>query len=129
MTFGFFTLHCNDLEAQAIWYRDVVGFEQNCDYAGFKGFTTPSGVFFNMIKRGGADFGGNEHNLGYPQGINDTMSIGIGVPKHDNVDIAYKHLLDGGAVALKPPETNGIFKDAYVADPEGNVICITAVEK
>ena len=48
MTLGFFTLHCNDIEAQAAWYRDIVGLEQNCDYDGFKGFATPSGVFFNM---------------------------------------------------------------------------------
>ena len=129
MTFGFFTLHCRDIEAQAAWYRDVVGFEQNCDFDGFKGFNTPSGVFFNMVKRGGADFGGKEHDLGYVQGINDTMSIGISVPKHDDVDIAYNRLLAGGAAALKPPKANGIFKDAYVADPEGNVICITAVER
>ena len=127
MTLGFFTLHCNDLEAMAKWYRDVVGFEQNWDSDGFKGFATEKGVFFNMVKRGGGDFLESAEGLEYPQGINDTMSIGLGVPTHKDVDVAYNRLIEGGAKALRPPRTGGIFRDAYVADPEGNVINITAV--
>jgi uncharacterized glyoxalase superfamily protein PhnB len=112
----------------AAWYRDVVGFKQNCDYSGFKGFTTESGVFFNMVKRGGGDFLQNKETLGYPQGINDTMSIGLSVPTHKDVDIAYNRLIEGGGKALTPPETRDFgHRDAYVADPEGNIICINAV--
>ena len=127
MTFGFFTLHCNNLDAMAEWYRDVVGFTQNCDFDGFKGFATEKGVFFNMVKRGGGDFLENSDGLEYPHGINDTMSIGLGVPTYKDVDIAYKRLTEGGAKGLKPPETGSFGRDAYVADPEGNVICINAM--
>ena len=121
MQFTFFTLSCRDIEAMAAWYRDVVGLEQNCDYGEFKGFITPSGIFFNMVKRDGG--------LEYVQGVNGTMSIGLGVPNHAEVDIAYNRLIEGGAKPYKQsPKTDGVFRNAYVTDPEGNVICITGVE-
>ena len=122
MQFTFFTLHCKNIEAMATWYRDVVGLEQNCDFGEFKGFSTPSGMFFNMVKR--------DDSLEYAQVVNGTMSIGLGVPSHADVDIAYTRLIEGGAKPYKQlPETNGVFRDAYVTDPEGNVICITGVEE
>jgi len=122
MQFTFFTLHCKDIEAMATWYRDIVGLEQNCDFDEFKGFITPSGMFFNLVKR--------DNTLEFIQGVNGIISIGLGVPSHADVDVAYNLLIEGGAKPYKQaPETSGVFRDAYVTDPEGNVICITGVEE
>ena len=123
MTFGFFHLHVNDLAAMSAWYRDIVGMTQNFDSKKFKGFVTENGFFFNMSER--TDL----QNGTYPSGINGTMNIGFNVPTHKDVETEYERLIIGGAKALTPPKVWGKFCDAYLADPEGNIIIITAVDE
>ena len=121
MKFSFFHLCVEDLEGMAAWYRDVVGLKQNFDLDVFKGFVTEDGFFFNMSKRS------DEHNGTYPQGRNGTMNLGFCVPTHKNVDIEYERLIKAGAIAIEPPITTSWgHRDAYVADPEGNIICINS---
>jgi catechol-2,3-dioxygenase len=123
MKFGFFHLCVNDLEAMSAWYRDVVGMTQNFDSEKFKGFVTDNGFFFNMSERT------DEQNGSYPPGINGTMNIGFNVPTHKDVGTEYARLIKGGAKALTPPKVSWKFCDAYLADPEGNIIIITSVEE
>jgi len=118
--FASFILHAEDLDAMAVWYRDVVGLKQNFDS---EGFIAENGFFFNMVKRR------KTAGIHYPKGINDTMSVGFSVTDHEKVDIEYERLIKGGAKAFVPPKTEGIFREAYVTDPEGNIIYIVAVKE
>lgn len=122
MKFCFFVLCVEDLDAMTAFYRDILGLKQNFDSEGFKGFVTEDGFFFNIVKREYAE------NLAYPQGINGTMNMGFGVPTYQDVDIEYERLIKAGAKAITPPVTTPWgHRDAYVADPEGNIIVINAV--
>ena len=122
MNFTSFILCVNDIEAMSAWYRDVVGLKQNHNYDEFKGFINLDGFFFNMVKR---KYGGNPE---HPQ-INNTMNMGFSVANVEDVDTQYNRLIKAGAKSYKPPEIDGIFKEASVTDPEGNIIYIVAVKE
>lgn len=59
----------------------------------------------------------------YPKGFNGTVELAFDVPTFAEVDKAYKHALNQGAVSVLPPITEPWGqRTCYVADPDGNLI-------
>ena len=59
----------------------------------------------------------------YPKGFNGTVELAFDVPTFAEVDKAYKHALNQGAISVLPPTTEPWGqRTCYVADPDGNLI-------
>jgi len=120
---GFFV---ENFDVMVKFYRDVMNMKQNIDMDGFAGFVTEDGFYFNLCTRS------ERENLSsipitYPKGLNGTMELSFGVPKYEDVDKEYERLIKAGAKPVSKPDTKPYgLREAYVADPEGNLIEIVS---
>lgn len=116
---GFFV---EDLDVMVKFYRDVLNMKQNVDMDGFAGFVTEDGFFFNLCVREVI----KERSLKelvFPRGINGGMQLSFSLSHPDEVDREYERLIEAGAEAVSAPVTQHYgLREAYVADPEGNLI-------
>ena len=66
----------------------------------------------------------------YPQGLNGTMELSLGVPTFAYADKEYQNALNNGAKSVLPPTTEPWGqRTCYVADPDGNLIEIGSFVK
>lgn len=120
---GFFV---ENLDVMVKFYRDVMNMKQNIDMDGFAGFVTEDGFYFNLCTRS-ERVNLSSIPISYPKGLNGTMELSFGVPKYADVDIEYERLTKAGAKPVSKPDTKPYgLREAYVADPEGNLIEIVS---
>lgn len=120
---GFFV---KNLDVMVKFYRDVMNMKQNIDMDGFAGFITEDGFFFNLCTRDESKIL-SSIPISYPKGLNGTMELSFGVPKYEDVDMEYERLIRAGAKPVSKPDTKPYgLREAYVADPEGNLIEIVS---
>lgn len=121
MKLCFFILKVTDIEMMTAWYRDVVGLNLISESAGYKEFLTEDGFSFNLDKR-------NSDEIPPEKSINQTVNIGFDFPTFHALDDAYEHLIKAGATPVTPPATAPWgHRIAWIADPEGNILCLNAL--
>lgn len=120
---GFFV---KDLSVMRDFYEHVVGLKINVEMEGFVGFQTDDGFFFNLCQR---DFivNATDEELNFSSGVYGGMQVSYGVDTYKDVDKQYQRLIEAGAKAIKAPISKPYgLREAYVADPEGNLIEIVS---
>jgi len=123
MNLCFFILKVTDIDMMKAWYRDVVGLKLISESAGYKEFITESGFSFNLCKR-------NPNEIPSEKSINQTMNIGFDFPTFQELDVAYDRLIQAGATPVTPPATAPWgHRIAWLADPEGNVLCLNSMKE
>ena len=126
MKLGAIGLFVEDLDVMVKFYRDVMNMKQNIDMDGFAGFETEDGFYFNLCTRSERE-NLSSTPISYPKGLNGTMELSFGVAKYEDVDMEYERLTKAGAKPISKPDTKPYgLREAYVADPEGNLIEIVS---
>ncbi len=111
-----------NVEMMVEFYRDILGFETDWDSGPFAGFEVKDGGLFMFDRKIFSEAMNQPYSP--PKGYNTTMSIGIGVPSHDDVDREYERLAALGIPSLtgKPVTQAWGQRNFFIADPEGNYI-------
>ncbi|QOR36102.1 VOC family protein [Clostridium sp. 'deep sea'] len=120
---GFFV---KNLDVMVKFYRDIMNMKLNIDMEGFAGFVTEDGFFFNLCTRS-ERVNISSIPISYPKGLNGSMQISFNVQKYEDVDKEYERLVKAGATPVSKPISMPYgLREAYVADPEGNLVEIVA---
>jgi len=123
MKLCFFILKVTDIEMMTAWYHDVAGLKLVSESEGYKEFVTEDGFSFNLCKR-------NPDEIPSGKAINQTVNIGFDFPTFQELDTAYDRLIKAGAAPVTPPATAPWgHRIAWLADPEGNILCLNAMTK
>ena len=121
MKLSFFILKVTDIEMMTSWYQDVVGLKLISESAGYKEFLTEDGFSFNLDKK-------NPNEVLSEKSNNQNLNIGFDFPTFQDLDDAYERLIKAGATPVTPPTTAPWgHRIAYLADPEGHVLCLNAM--
>ena len=124
-----FGLLVNDMGKMIRFYRYVLGFEiRETEDAG-NVYLVKDGTLFLLYGR--KDFEEMTHRrYEYVRGLNGHSEIALYVDTFDEVDEAFRHTVENGAVSVLPPETESWGqRTCYIADPEGNLIEIGSWNK
>lgn len=126
MKLGAIGLIVEDFDVMVNFYKDIMNMKQNVDMNGFAGFVTEDGFYFNICRRGNGETL-STMPITYPEGLNGTMQLSFNVPKYADVDVEYERLIKAGAEPVSKPVSKSYgLREAYVADPEGNLIEIVS---
>lgn len=120
-----FGLFVNELEPMVAFYRDVMGMATDWVGGPFAELTSGNG---KLMLFGRKDFETlTAVTYAYPHGLNGTMEISFDVGSIAAVDAEYARAVAAGAAPVYPPtdEPWGQ-RTCYVADPDGNLIEISA---
>ncbi len=119
-------LFVENLEVMRIFYNKVMKMKQNIHMEGFVGFETEGGFFFNLCDKKWMSEEETPPYV-YSKGISGKMELSFGVDTFEEVDKEYKRLVEVGATPFIAPNTKPYgSREAYVADPEGNLIEIVS---
>jgi lactoylglutathione lyase len=120
-------LYTSDIEAGITFYRDLLGFVET--------FRTPLvGIPAHVELR----MDGFTLGLGTVEAAREVHGVEAapGSPAMviviwtDDVEVAYRHLLSAGVVALQPPhDTANANRSALLRDPDGNLVEIVSKRK
>lgn len=124
--FGFFV---EDMASMVRFYRDVLGFEIKETEDTSNVYLIKDGTLFLLFGR--KDF---ENMTGrryeYVRGLNGHTEIALYVDTFDEVDEAFKRIVENGGKAVLEPTTEPWGqRTCYIADPEGNLIEIGSWDK
>ena len=124
-----FGLFVNDMAKMIRFYRDVLGFEINEGENTSNVYLVKDGTLFLLYGR--KDF---ENMTGrryeYVRGLNGHTEIALYVDTFDEVDEAFKRIVENGGKAVLEPTTEPWGqRTCYIADPEGNLIEIGSWDK
>ena len=124
-----FGLLVNDMGKMIRFYRDVLGFEIKEAEDTENVYLVKDGTLFLLYGR--KDFEEMTHRrFEYVKGLNGHSEIALYVDTFDEVDEAFRHAVENGAVSVLPPETEPWGqRTCYIADPEGNLIEIGSWNK
>ena len=120
-------LSVSNLDAQASWYSNALGLEQNAPFEveslQIRGMflTGASGISIELLHRAGSHSGLQASS---PAEALLTQGYGHICLRVENVDSFHAHLLAAGASEQMPPQQSpepGV-RMSFVADPEGNLI-------
>lgn len=112
----------NDIGKMVAFYRDVLMFEVEWDGNSAHAKIRNEGVRMSMYERARLpDLLGQEPT--YPSGLNGTFELAIDMALFEDVDLAFKRVVELGATPVYAPrdEPWGM-RSSMVADPEGNLI-------
>ncbi|MBR3341029.1 MAG: VOC family protein [Clostridiales bacterium] len=124
-----FGLLVEDMASMVRFYRDVLGFEIKEAEDTSNVYLVKDGTLFLLYGR--KDF---ENMTGrryeYVRGLNGHTEIALYVDTFDEVDEAFKRIVENGGKAVLEPTTEPWGqRTCYIADPEGNLIEIGSWDK
>lgn len=124
-----FGIFVEDMAAMVRFYRDVLGFEIKEAEDTSNVYLVKDGTLFLLYGR--KDF---ENMTGrryeYVRGLNGHTEIALYVDTFDEVDEAFKRIVENGGKAVLEPTTEPWGqRTCYIADPEGNLIEIGSWDK
>lgn len=124
-----FGIFVEDMAAMVRFYRDVLGFEIKETEDTSNVYLVKDGTLFLLYGR--KDF---ENMTGrryeYVRGFNGHSEIALYVDTFDEVDEAFKRIVENGGKAVLEPTTEPWGqRTCYIADPEGNLIEIGSWDK
>ena len=124
-----FGLLVNDMAAMIRFYRDVLGFEIREPEDTSNVYLVKDGTLFLLYGRN--DFEKlTHHRYDYVKGLNGHSEIALYVDTFEEVDVAFRKAVAGGAEPVLEPETEPWGqRTCYIADPEGNLIEIGSWNK
>ena len=117
-----FGLLVNDMGKMIRFYRDVLGFEIKENEDTENVYLVKDGTLFLLYGR--KDFEKlTSHEYEYVKGLNGHFELALYVDTFDEVDEAYKHIVEsGGTEVMKPTTEPWGQRTCYIRDPEGNLI-------
>ena len=117
-----FGLLVNDMGRMIRFYRDVLGFEIKENEDTENVYLVKDGTLFLLYGR--KDFEKlTSHEYEYVKGLNGHFELALDVDTFDEVDEAYKHIVEsGGTGVMKPTTEPWGQRTCYIRDPEGNLI-------
>ena len=124
-----FGIFVEDMAAMVRFYRDMLGFEIKEAEDTSNVYLVKDGTLFLLYGR--KDF---ENMTGrryeYVRGLNGHTEIALYVDTFDEVDEAFKRIVENGGKAVLEPTTEPWGqRTCYIADPEGNLIEIGSWDK
>ena len=124
-----FGLLVQDMGKMIRFYRDVLGFEIREDENTSNVYLVKDGTLFLLYGR--KDFEKmTSRTYEYVKGLNGHSEMALYVDTFSEVDAAYSHAVENGAVPVLPPTTEPWGqRTCYIADPEGNLIEIGSWNK
>ncbi|MCR5384579.1 MAG: VOC family protein [Saccharofermentans sp.] len=124
-----FGIFVEDMAAMVRFYRDVLGFEIKEAEDTSNVYLVKDGTLFLLYGR--KDFEkmtGRKYE--YVKGFNGHSEIALYVDTFDEVDEAFKRIVENGGKAVLEPTTEPWGqRTCYIADPEGNLIEIGSWDK
>lgn len=117
-----FGLLVNDMGRMIRFYRDVLGFKIRENEDTENVYLVKDGTLFLLYGR--KDFEKlTSHEYEYVKGLNGHFELALYVDTFDEVDEAYKHIVESGGTGLMKPTTEPWGqRTCYIRDPEGNLI-------
>ena len=117
-----FGLFVSDMGKMIRFYRDVLGFEIKENEDTENVYLVKDGTLFLLYGR--KDFEKmTSREYEYVRGINGHFELALYVDTFDEVDEAYKHIVEsGGTGVMKPTTEPWGQRTCYIRDPEGNLI-------
>lgn len=118
-----------DMAKMIRFYRDVLGFEIKEDESTENVYLVKDGTLFMLYERKNFEKMTNR-KYEYVNGLNGHYEIALYVDTFDEVDKAYKKVIELGATPVLEPTTGPWGqRTCYIADPEGNLIEIGSFNK
>ena len=124
-----FGLFVEDMAKMIRFYRDVLGFEIKETDNTSNVYLVKDDTLFLLYGR--KDFEKmTSRRYDYIKGLNGHFELALYVDTFDEVDVAFKKVVENGAIPVMEPvlEPWGQ-KTCYIADPEGNLIEIGSWDK
>ena len=124
-----FGLFVNDMGPMIRFYRDVLGFEIKEGEDTSNVYLVKDGTLFLLYGR--KDFEKmTSRKYEYVKGLNGHSEIALYVDTFEEVDEAFRKVVEKGATPVLEPETEPWGqRTCYIADPEGNLIEIGSFNK
>lgn len=121
-----FGIFVKDMPAMIRFYRDVLGFEIKENENASNVYLWKDGTLFLLYPR--KDFENlTERGFNYADNINGHYEIALKVESKEAVNEVFENAVEKGAApVMKPVTTQWGQYTCYIADPEGNLIEITA---
>ena len=124
-----FGLLVSDMPKMIRFYRDVLGFDIKEAEDTKNVYLMKDGTLFLLYGRNDFEAMTN-HRYEYIKGLNGHFEIALYVDTFDEVDAAFRHAVNLGAVPVMEPTTEPWGqRTCYIADPEGNLIEIGSWDK
>ena len=124
-----FGLLVSDMPKMIRFYRDVLGFEIKEAEDTKNVYLVKDGTLLLLYGRNDFEAMTN-HRYEYIKGLNGHFEIALYVDTFDEVDAAFRHAVNHGAVPVMEPTTEPWGqRTCYIADPEGNLIEIGSWDK
>ena len=124
-----FGIFVEDMASMVRFYRDVLGFEIKEAEDTSNVYLVKDGTLFLLYGR--KDFENmTDRRYEYVRGLNGHTEIALYVDTFDEVDEAFKRIVENGGKAVLEPTTEPWGqRTCYIADPEGNLIEIGSWDK
>lgn len=121
-----FGIFVKDMPTMIQFYRDVLGFDIKEQEDASNVYLEKDGTLFLLYPRNSFEEMTNR-SFNYAPGINGHYEIALRVDSENELDFIFKEVVSKGAAPIMVPKRMAWGQyTSYIADPEGNLIEISA---